>query len=104
MLSFREDKTEIDNDDERVETGGWIINNLGVEGPSTYDVHTEGWGQAQVDTCGTGVSSMSPCGRPHRKLEPTDIILSSSHAKKLAFSWTKISYSDGIKSGNFSSI
>jgi len=25
------------------------------------------------------------CGRPHRKLELTDVILSSSHAKKLAF-------------------
>ena len=27
----------------------------------------------------------APCGRPHRKLEPVDVILSSSHAKKLAF-------------------
>ena len=28
----------------------------------------------------------APCGRPHRKLklESTDVILSSSHAKKLA--------------------
>ena len=25
------------------------------------------------------------CGRPHRKLEPSDIILYSSHAKKLDF-------------------
>jgi len=50
-------------------------------------------GQAQVDG---GVQA--PCGRPHRKLklEPTDVILSSSHAKKLAsfyqnfiFGWNK---------------
>jgi len=27
----------------------------------------------------------APCGRSHRKLEPTDIILSSFHAKKLVF-------------------
>jgi len=53
-------------------------------GPSIYDVHTEGEGsQAQVDACGRGSAT---CGRPHRKLEPIDIILSSSHAKKSAFS------------------
>src|SRR6218665_540638 len=47
----------------------------------------------------------APCGRPHRKLklESTDVILSSSHAKKLASFlpefrlWTE-------KSGNFSAI
>jgi len=33
----------------------------------------------------TGERGSAPCGRPHRKLEPTDVILSSSHAKKLAF-------------------
>ena len=38
------------------------------------------------------------------KLEPTDVILSSSHAKKLAFFWTRILSLDGIKSGKFSSI
>ena len=32
----------------------------------------------------TGEGS-APCGRPHRKLEPTVVILSSSHGKKLAF-------------------
>ena len=33
-----------------------------------------------------GGGGQAPCGRPHRKLnlESTDIILSSSHAKKLA--------------------
>ena len=33
-----------------------------------------------------GGRGQAPCGRPHRKLklESTDIILSSSHAKKLA--------------------
>jgi len=25
----------------------------------------------------------APCGRPYRKLEPTDVILPSSHAKKV---------------------
>src|SRR6218665_2581364 len=53
------------------------------KGPSIYDVHTEGrGGQAQVD----GGRGPAPCGRPHRKLklEPNDVTLSSSHAKKLA--------------------
>src|SRR6218665_1582842 len=53
----------------------------------------------------TGGGGPAPCGRPHRKLklESTDVMLSSSHAKKLAsFSqefrlWTE-------KSGNFSVI
>ena len=42
-------------------------------------------GKAQVDACGRGRGQV-PCGRPHRKLklESTDIILSSSHAKELA--------------------
>ena len=33
----------------------------------------------------TGGGGPAPCGRPHRKLnlESTDVILSSSHAKKL---------------------
>src|SRR6218665_2405904 len=46
----------------------------------------------------TGRGDQAPCGRPHRKLklESNDIILSSSHAKKLAsfyqnfvFGWNK---------------
>ena len=58
------------------------------KGPSIYDVHTE-WvgGQTQVDACGRGEGvGPTPCGRLHRKLklESTDNILSSSHAKKLA--------------------
>ena len=52
-----------------------------------------------------GGGGPAPCGRPHRKLklESTDVILSSSHAKKLASFlpefrlWTE-------KSGNFSAI
>src|SRR6218665_405720 len=34
----------------------------------------------------TGWRGQAPCGRPHRKLKlkSTDVILSSSHAKKLA--------------------
>src|SRR6218665_1356882 len=57
------------------------------QGPSIYDVHTEGEGVrlrwTHVDEGGGGPA---PCGRPHRKLklESTDVILSSSHAKKLA--------------------
>jgi len=47
-----------------------------------------------------------PCERPHRKLklESTDVILSSSHAKKLVSFFTRISSLDGIKSGIFSDI
>jgi len=44
--------------------------------------------QAQVDACGRGRGGgQAPCGRPHRKLnlESTDVILSSSHAKKLVY-------------------
>ena len=32
---------------------------------------------------GGGGMGSDPCGRPHRKLESTDVILSSFHAKKL---------------------
>ena len=76
------------------------------KGPSIYDVHTEGEGirlrWTHVDGGGGGPA---PCGHPHRKLklESTDGILSSSHAKKLASFlpefrlWTE-------KSGNFSAI
>src|SRR6218665_2413530 len=58
-----------------------------TKGPSIYDVHMEdGGGEAQVDACGREEGGPAPCGRPHRnlKLESTDVILSSSHAKKLA--------------------
>ena len=42
-------------------------------------------GQARVDACGQKEWGSTPCACPHRKLklEPTYIILSSSHAKKL---------------------
>ena len=44
----------------------------------------------------TGEGGQAPCGRPHRKLqlEPTNVILSSSHAKKLASFFTGISSLD----------
>src|SRR6218665_1516729 len=44
-------------------------------------------GQAQVDACRRGWGGQASCGRPHRKLklESTDVILSSSHAKKLVY-------------------
>src|SRR6218665_1531700 len=43
-------------------------------------------GQAQMGRMWTGEECQAPCGRPHRKLklESTDVILSSSHAKKLS--------------------
>src|SRR6218665_601900 len=74
-------------------------------GPSIYDVHTEGGGvQAQVDACGRGEGGQASCVRPHRKLklESTDVILSSSRAKKLASFFTRISLLDGIASEHFS--
>ena len=51
-----------------------------------YDVHTEGGGVRLRWTHVDGGRGSSPCGRPHRKLklESTDVVLSSSHAKKLA--------------------
>ena len=58
-----------------------------VRRPSIYDVHTEGGGgQAQVDVCERG-RGQAPCGRLHRilKLESSDVILSSSFAKKLVY-------------------
>ena len=56
------------------------------KGPSIYDVHTEGEGSGSGGCMWTGEGGQTPCGRPHRKLklESTDVILSSSHAKKLA--------------------
>ena len=53
-------------------------------GPSIYHVHTEGSGSG--GRIWTGEEGQAPCGRTHRKLklESTDVILSSSHAKKLA--------------------
>ena len=56
-------------------------------------------GQVQVDACGWGEEGPAPCGRPHRKLklESTDVILSSSHAKKLASFFTRISSLDRKK-------
>jgi len=46
----------------------------------------------------------APCGRPHRrlKLEPADVILSSSHAKKLAFFYQNFIFRQNTKSGNLS--
>ena len=53
--------------------------------------------QAQVDACGRG-RGQAPCGHRKLKLESTDVILSSSHAKKLASFFTGISFLDEIKS------
>jgi len=50
-------------------------------GPFIYDVHTEGEGVRLRWTHVDRGWRSAPCGRPHRKWQPTDIILSSSHAK-----------------------
>jgi len=52
-----------------------------LKGPSIYDIQNRG--QVQVDACWRGRGSVA-CGCSHRKLEPSDVILSSSRAK-LAF-------------------
>jgi len=54
-------------------------------GLSIYDVHTEGWGVRLRWTLVDMAGGQAPCGNSHRKLklESTDVILSSSHAKKL---------------------
>jgi len=56
------------------------------KGPSIYDVHTERSGSGSDERMWTGGGSPVSCGRPHRKLklESTDVILYSSHAKKFA--------------------
>jgi len=43
------------------------------KGSSIYDVYTCG-GHPQVNACEQGRES-APCGRPYRKLQPTDVIL-----------------------------
>src|SRR6218665_2316365 len=55
------------------------------KGPSIYDVHTEGVRLRWTHVDG-GKGGPAPCGCPHRKLklDSTDVILSSSHAKTLA--------------------
>src|SRR6218665_238751 len=52
-----------------------------------------------------GGGGPAPCGRPHRKLklESTDVILPSSHAKKLASFLSEFRFWTE-KSGNFSAI
>jgi len=86
------------------DTSNVLHNTCGYRGPSIYDVHTEGKGSGSSGRMWTGGQAL--CGRPHRnlKLESTDVVLSSSHAKKLASFITRISSLDGIKSGNFSAI
>ena len=65
---------------------GPIHKGISYRGPSISDVHTEGEWVRLRWTHVDGGGGPAPCGRPHRKLklESTDVILSSSHAKKLA--------------------
>jgi len=55
-----------------------------MKGPSIYDVHTEGGVRLRWTHVDRG-GGQAPCGRPHTKfkIESTDVILSSSCAKKL---------------------
>src|SRR6218665_2577112 len=84
--------------------------NTTAETPSLGAIHmTSTWrgrGQAQADECGRGEGGPAQCGRPHRKLklESTDVILSSSHAKKLASFFNQNFVFGQKKSGNFSAI
>ena len=82
------------------------ITDVSVQLYSIYDVHMEEEGVRLRWTHVDGGRGQAPSGRPHRKLklESTNIILSSSHAKKLASFITRISSLDRIKSGNFSAI
>jgi len=59
---------------------------LMTKGPSIYDVHTEGEWSGSGGRMWTRGGGPAPCGGPHRKLklESSDFIPSSSHAKKLA--------------------
>ena len=70
-----------------VDNSNGAINSMG---PSIYDVHTEGEGVRLRWTHADGGGGQAPCGRPHRKLklESTDVILSSSHAKNFDL-WTE---------------
>jgi len=63
-----------------------------------------GYGSGSGGRMWTGGGGSSPYGRPHRKLklESTDVILSSSHAKKLASVPEFRLWTD--KSGNFAAI
>ena len=69
---------------------------LCTTGPSIYDVLTEG---VMTDGRMWTQVGLAPCGRPHKKLklESTDVILSASHAKKLASFFTRISSLDRKK-------
>jgi len=54
--------------------------------PHNYDVHTK-WrrGQAQVDACGRGRGQLHVVVHIKEIIAYTNVILSSFHAKKLAF-------------------
>ena len=61
-----------------------LVYSATVKVPFIYDIHTE-WVRLRW-THADGGREAASCGHPHRKLEPTDVVvLSSSHAKKLVF-------------------
>jgi len=49
-----------------------------------YEVHTEGEVKLKWTHVDRGGGS-APCGHSHRKLEPTDVIVSSLNAKKVVY-------------------
>jgi len=63
-----------------------------------------GWGQDQMDACGQWLGVSFMWTSTQKIIEPTEVILSSSHAKRLAFLLTRVSCSDVIKSEIFSTI
>src|SRR6218665_294843 len=68
------------------------MNISSIKGPSIDDVHTEGGEDVRFRwTHVDGGGDQAPRGRPHRKLklESTDVILSSSNAKKLVYIFTR---------------
>ena len=85
----------------------WTHQTQGHMGPSIYDVHTEGGeGSDSGGRMWTEGGGPAPCGRPHKKLKlkSTDVILSSSRAKKLASIFYQNFVFGQKKSGNFSAI
>jgi len=70
--------------------------------PSIDEVHMEAGGGSVSGGRMWAGEGASPCERPHTKLKPIDVILSSSHAKKMTFFYQNFIF--GQKKRNFSSI
>ena len=77
------------------------LNGLDRSHPSIYDFHSEGEGSDSGGRMRTG-EDVSFTWTSTQKIRPHWDNPVSSHAKKLAVFWTRISSSEGIKSGFFS--